>query len=51
MKKVLLTFAFCICMCGNAFSFELLDNINKAGEIGTEVEQLKKENELLKKNS
>lgn len=49
MKKVLLTFAFCIYMCGNAFSFELLDNINKAGEIGTEVEQLKKENELLKK--
>jgi len=49
MKKVLITFAVCICMCGNVFAFELLDNINKAGEIGTEVEQLKKENELLKK--
>lgn len=49
MKKVLIIFAVCICMCGNAFAFELLDNINKAGEIGTEVEQLKKENELLKK--
>lgn len=33
----------------NAFAFELIDNINKAGENEIDIKELRKENELLKK--
>lgn len=51
MKKVLCVFFAGWLFAGNAWAIEFLDNLNRAGELDSDVDELKIQNDSLKKRA